>query len=277
MQAFRPADLTTDEIAHLRKKTQKLLREPVEPPTTPPTDRDRSYAGQVKWADKWSSKGLKGAKKKLMDARPGDSKCVFCELDTGREVEHVRPRTLYPHLTWDWANLVCACGDCNNGYKGVRDAILDVASPGAWIETTLVRKKNDPVVPPTAGDSAWLNPRAWNPLDSLKLDILGESFEFMITATTGTPEYARASWTLEALKLNKRVALVNGRKNAFRGFRRWLKNVVEKRTEPAELGELKEELRTMHHPTVWAEMKRQRADLPEINALFEQVPEVLNW
>ena len=36
-------------------------------------------------------------------------------------------------------------------------------------------------------------------------------------------------------------------------------------------------LKSMPHPTVWAEMKRQYTLLPDIHALFSRAPEALNW
>ncbi len=36
-------------------------------------------------------------------------------------------------------------------------------------------------------------------------------------------------------------------------------------------------LRRTYHPTVWAEMKRQRSLLPELRALFQAAPEALEW
>ncbi len=45
-------------------------------------------------------------------------KCCYCEdyiPDSGRgkEVEHVRPRSKFPHLAYDWNNLLLACTACN--------------------------------------------------------------------------------------------------------------------------------------------------------------------
>lgn len=44
-------------------------------------------------------------------------KCAFCECKPGKsgniEVEHFKPKSLYPALTFDWDNLLPACRKCN--------------------------------------------------------------------------------------------------------------------------------------------------------------------
>jgi hypothetical protein len=43
------------------------------------------------------------------------------------------------------------------------------------------------------------------------------------------------------------------------------------------LNEYKKRIQTSQHPTVWEEIKRQREILPQIKALFEALPEALQW
>ncbi len=50
-------------------------------------------------------------------------KCCFCETPYIKgQVEHFRPKSLYPWLTNNWENLQWACHDCNNT-KGAKFAI----------------------------------------------------------------------------------------------------------------------------------------------------------
>lgn len=53
-------------------------------------------------------------------------KCAFCELKPGEsgnvEVEHFAPKSLYPHLTFEWTNLLPACRKCN-GTKDTHDTV----------------------------------------------------------------------------------------------------------------------------------------------------------
>lgn len=74
-----------------------------------------------------------------------DGKCCYCEdyiPDSGRgkEVEHFRPRSKFPHLAYDWNNLLLACTACN-------DAKSDQfpTSPGG---DPLILNPSDPALDP---------------------------------------------------------------------------------------------------------------------------------
>jgi hypothetical protein len=40
---------------------------------------------------------------------------------------------------------------------------------------------------------------------------------------------------------------------------------------------LEEDIRGRQHPTIWSEMKRQHAGIPELATLFKAIPEALGW
>jgi len=46
-----------------------------------------------------------------------DDKCAFCECKPGEsgniEVEHFRPKSIYPELTFEWSNFLPCCRKCN--------------------------------------------------------------------------------------------------------------------------------------------------------------------
>ena len=49
-------------------------------------------------------------------------KCMYCEskvthIDYG-DVEHIKPKSKFPDLTYEWSNLGYACGRCNRSGKG---------------------------------------------------------------------------------------------------------------------------------------------------------------
>ncbi|MFQ5637006.1 MAG: retron system putative HNH endonuclease, partial [bacterium] len=50
-------------------------------------------------------------------------KCAYCEskithIDYG-QIDHFKPKSKYPELTFEWTNLLLACGICNGPvYKG---------------------------------------------------------------------------------------------------------------------------------------------------------------
>jgi uncharacterized protein (TIGR02646 family) len=40
-------------------------------------------------------------------------RCMYCSGSEASQVEHYRPKSLYPALTFDWSNLLWVCGQCN--------------------------------------------------------------------------------------------------------------------------------------------------------------------
>ncbi|MEY8689429.1 MAG: HNH endonuclease [Leptothrix sp. (in: b-proteobacteria)] len=40
-------------------------------------------------------------------------RCMYCSGSEASQVEHYRPKSSYPALTFDWSNLLWACGQCN--------------------------------------------------------------------------------------------------------------------------------------------------------------------
>lgn len=49
-------------------------------------------------------------------------KCAYCESKVPHvahsHIEHYHPKKKYPQYTFDWQNLLLACGKCNGDYKG---------------------------------------------------------------------------------------------------------------------------------------------------------------
>ncbi len=43
----------------------------------------------------------------------GARRCCYCEDSCADEVEHIRPKDLYPELVFAWENYLYACGPCN--------------------------------------------------------------------------------------------------------------------------------------------------------------------
>jgi hypothetical protein len=39
----------------------------------------------------------------------GACRCAYCEDSAADEVEHVRPKDLYPHVVFAWGNYIHAC------------------------------------------------------------------------------------------------------------------------------------------------------------------------
>lgn len=205
----------------------------------------------------------------------GPRRCMYCEDSAADEVEHVRPKNLYPEFTFVWENFVYACGTCN-GPKGNRFAVVDQHG-----EKTLhtannwdARRNETP---------ALIDPRSENPLAYLELEI-AESFLFVPTAGLSRRDTIRAEYTCELLNLNGRGYLVKARRNAFEGCLSQLELYATKRpgrdpTDP-ELDRCRLVVMNSGHPTVWHEMCRQHQRFlrpGEWGHLFVECPEALGW
>jgi uncharacterized protein (TIGR02646 family) len=69
-------------------------------------------------ASKYRHRQVQDALEKMFHA-----KCAYCESHMTHvsfaHIEHYRPRSKFPHLTFDWDNLLLSCGVCNSSrYKG---------------------------------------------------------------------------------------------------------------------------------------------------------------
>ena len=99
-------------------------------------------------------------------------KCVYCEsrithIDYG-DIEHYRPKSLYPHLTFQWENLLLACGVCNGAeQKGSKFPLQDEDES----QPLLLNPCEDEPRDHLAFDGAWLVPRT--PRGEATRDILG--------------------------------------------------------------------------------------------------------
>lgn len=272
MKAFCPRELTLEERATLDGLQAEI-------------DAIASYEDRVRAATNhayapkkmWSSARLGSAKAALEDARPPRGRCVFCEQDTGNEVEHVLPRALHPGLTYVFNNLVMVCGPCNKR-KGARHAIVNDRGDD-W--ETVTRGRNDPVVPPKAGLSAFINPHEDDPSALIELDILGDSFLLRARETCTPAQQVRVKWTVdECLELNVAVSLTFARRLVYGDYLKRLSEYIVERDKGAltpRLDRLRRELLSLNHPTVWNEMKRQHGAIPELAELFLKAPEALSW
>lgn len=204
----------------------------------------------------------------------GARRCMYCEDSVADEVEHVKPKDLYPEAVFVWGNYLYACGPCNSGKRN-RYAIL--VPPARPLDVT--RGATAPVTPPPSGQPAFIDPRTEDALVFMQLDLLG-TFHFVPTAPRRSANYLRADHTIAVLKLNTREYLVDARRSAYGSYRARLSEYCGlKATHPRSprLRHLKAGITGMGQPTVWAEMKRLHTSLPELKRLFAAAPEALGW
>lgn len=214
-------------------------------------------------------------KKALTKMCSGARRCVYCEDSYADEVEHIKPKDIYPEETFLWENYIYACGPCN-GPKNNQFAVFSTTT-GTLIDVT--RKRSDPVVEPEPGSPVLINPRWEDPLRFMSLDLLG-TFIFLPTKPKGSKDHQRAEYTIRVLRLNARDVLLKARKEAYDSYEARLSRYItaqEKGESAAQLKNRVRALKRMQHPTVWKEMKRQHDLIPGLKQLFDEVPEALAW
>lgn len=181
-------------------------------------------------------------------------RCGYCEDSCADEVEHVWPKNFFPGRTFDHSNYLFACGICNPA----KNDKFSVRHAGTWVDLPAQRKTLGFVVPPST-DTRFIDPLTEEPLDLLWLDILEKTFMIVPINDPGTLEHDRATFTIDALRLNREF-LVESRRNAYTGFTDRIHRYIdckENGDDQALLDQRLFELRRTPHQTVRMEMRRQ--------------------
>lgn len=242
-------------------------------------DRITDYADRVARAGSlFSARNTKGnvtfdrVRESLAQMCSGTRRCGYCEDSAADEVEHIRPKNLYPEMAFDWDNYLYACGPCN-GPKSNRYALFQ---PGATNHIDVTRRRGHPVVPPPTGDPVLIDPRKENPLDFMELELRG-TFYIRPIRTQSYRNKLRAQYTIKLLRLNDRDYLIEARRMAYGNYHARLEQYIQWRDRGNPVGRLITALQRCNHPTVWKEMQRQHTLLPDLRPLFRQAPEALSW
>src|SRR5271156_7017235 len=81
---------------------------------------NRSYAEAVSAANRLfalrntvKNKTFQAVRAALATMCSGARRCCYCEDSCADEIEHIKPKHLYPELVFTWHNYVYACGPCN--------------------------------------------------------------------------------------------------------------------------------------------------------------------
>ncbi|MCL4248759.1 MAG: hypothetical protein KJ065_11500 [Anaerolineae bacterium] len=221
-----------------------------------------------------SNKTFRQVRAALKEMCAGARRCMYCEDSVADEVEHIKPKNFYPEAVFTWENYLYACGPCNGG-KSDQYAVIDAAT-GAIMP--LMRATGAPPLPPQAGEPVFLNPRTEAVEQLFFLDLLDT---FFLLPDPGAPLalQQRTQYTIDVLKLN-RESLPEARQEAYDSYRDRLEAYIRRRDlgdSAAKLQKRIDSLKKAAHPTVWHEMKRLHAQVPELNALFQEAPEALGW
>ncbi len=263
----------------------------------------KTKKAKTKWAGKTGSVAAKLAfadvKSVLTDMCSGVQICVYCEHNEATDIEHIYPKRLYPEKAFVWTNYVFACGRCNTHYKGENFMIFN---PSGSATVQDITPQANVYIIPSNDDAVFINQRLEDPMSFLELDILNQQYIFIERNTSGR-DYEKAKYTKELLGLNERADLVRQRKAAHRWYFSELTKYVALKNAPdfntlifnargeininltssfeiekqKALDTLKLEILSHSHPTVWKELIRQRAFLPQTNILINQATEILTW
>lgn len=235
---------------------------------------DRVVEAKRQFRNRRNSPTLQEVRRALQTMCGGIRRCMYCEDSRADEIEHFRPRDLYPEAVFLWPNLLFACGPCN-GNKRNRFLVF-AATDGELVDVT--RMAGSEILPPVAGEPVLIDPRHEEPLDLLELE-LRHTFRFAPRLRRDTRARARAERTIEVLKLNSDL-LVKARRGTFESLIALLKRYLEKKRKGGTvevLRRIRNAITLQPHPTVWAEMKRQYLRFDELARMFEQAPEALAW
>ena len=75
-------------------------------------------------------------------SKSSHGKCAFCECkpgDSGNiEVEHFKPKSIYPDLTFEWDNLLPACRKCNEAKLNHDTGLIPIINPSIEDPETLL-------------------------------------------------------------------------------------------------------------------------------------------
>lgn len=243
-------------------------------------DAETDYAHRVElaadmWKNRTGSADFERIRAVLYGMCFGSRRCVYCEDSASTEIEHVKPKSLYPEATFSWENFLPACSGCN-GPKNNRFAVFVPDEPDP---VQVARRRGAAVVPPRHGDPVLIHPRCEDPLRFLILDLKGT---FLIRPRPGLEhrEHTRAEWTVDELLYLNRELLLQARRQAFHGYRAQLFEYIHKRAaneDPASLQNHVDGIQRTGHRFVWEQMKAQRDRHPRLQELFAQAPEALYW
>lgn len=237
--------------------------------------RVEAAKGQFKQRNQKTDPVFKPVRATLTKMCRGARRCMYCEDAPADEVEHFRPKDLFPERVFDWSNYLYSCGLCN-GPKNNKWGILP--RRGSVVsEVARARGAGVAVVPPPRGQPALIDPGREDPLRFLIMDLAG-TFVLLPIPALVPRDRARAEYTIEVLDLNKDF-LLESRESALEAYVSHLERARREKSRGAGggLDTVRKAIQNTYHPTVWAEMKRQRAIHPRLEELFSALPEAMSW
>lgn len=264
MMASRLQDLPQDVVTAMDELTTQLVSTPGFP--------EKVALAETLWTrrNRKDDKALGHVREAAWRAKPGAAKlCRWCERSEADELDHIAPRRHYPDRAFTWTNLVSSCGPCNVRKRENAALVID--------GVTFDLPSSTPPTPPPPGKLALISPRTEDPLKFIEID--PSTGIFQPTLTNTSEEEARAKHTIELLGLNRRVELHAARQEAIRAVHRIIQQAQAglAAQDNAAVEEARVSLQSMHFPSVWESLRRQRAWIPWLDAFFTAVPGALDW
>ncbi len=175
----------------------------------------------VLWKQKENTKPRKLAlaevRKALGAMASGRKRCMYCEDSLGTDIDHFRPKALYPAKTFAWENHLLACSHCNSNEKRTQFP-LDAA-----------------------GNALLLDPTVDDPFAHLAL-----------VPETGyvSPVSPEGTETEKVFGLNRREELTTGRSDAWQAFERIVADVGSAGANAAVVAQLVDQARRLSFQSV---------------------------
>ena len=100
---------------------------------------DPKEAAERKYASARKAEWFRAVIGKLGEMAGSGEPCMYCDANESTDVEHYRPKSVFPKLALVWENLLWACTNCNR-FKGDRfppdtepgERILNPAEDRVW-------------------------------------------------------------------------------------------------------------------------------------------------
>jgi uncharacterized protein (TIGR02646 family) len=110
-------------VNYLKRKETDFLSDP--------TSRDIDHV----WRDACHTQQMRSVREVLRQMGGMRERCMYCADSRGTDIEHFRPKKLFPSLMFTWENLLLACAGCND-QKGSRFPV-DVNGAALLIDPTI--------------------------------------------------------------------------------------------------------------------------------------------
>jgi hypothetical protein len=162
---------------------------------------DPAAAAATRWSKARRAKWFREGPLRLLRKASGTGEhCMYCDAGEGCDVEHHRPKAVFPEKSFNWPNLLWICTKCN-------------------------RQKGDRFPPDTGPGAEPLNPMEDNVWRHLRLNKFLQFTGVFDSGTGGLDP--RGETTLKLIDLN-REALVDRRQRRFRELRRLAEDLVDR-------------------------------------------------